>query len=101
MSASLGRGNETLVSDNTIYRALTAIAAVIEEPHCVVGPDELHALVDAHSKLCNALGVELDYLYADGKAVVRRERGCTVKTPCVAPRNGALRLNVSIGARYA
>ena len=59
---------ETVVPDNAVYAALAAMAAVIEEPWCVVGVDELRGLVSSHSRLASALGVSADYRFSHGRA---------------------------------
>jgi hypothetical protein len=70
---------ETVLPDNAIYAAMGAMAAVIEEPHCAVGADELRQLVHAHNRLYRAIGCgEPDYRYRDG-AVFARHGGSEIK----------------------
>jgi hypothetical protein len=70
---------ETVVPDNALYAALTAMAAVIEEPHCYVGADELRGLVRAHARLSRALALSPDYVFVEGRACASRNRSTVVK----------------------
>ena len=70
-----------------------AIAAVIEEPYCKVGPDELAALVRSHNALSRSVGFGPDYSMVDGKACVRRDRSQVLKSAVGgAPRNSVVRV---------
>jgi hypothetical protein len=78
-TATPGR-RERVVPDNAIYAALGAMAAVIEEPYCCVGRDELKGLVEAHARLSSVMGLERDYGMRNGAAIARRG-GVVVKIP--------------------
>lgn len=73
---------ETVIPDSAVCAAMGAIAAVIEETCCCVGPEQLRGLVSAHGRLCDAVGFERDYRYRDGVAfythggAVIKDAGC-------------------------
>lgn len=70
MSKSVGvqKRRETVLPDNAVYAALGAMAAVIEEPCCLVGAEELRGLVASHGRLSEAAGFRREYRYHDGVA---------------------------------
>jgi hypothetical protein len=79
------------VSQAVVYRALSAVAAVLEESHCVVGRDELHTLVLAHAGLLAALGHPPEYAYRDGAVVQALDLNQVIKrSPADLPSNPLL-----------
>lgn len=92
---------ETVVSDQTIYAALGVMAAVIEEPYCLVGQDELRELVLVHGRLSRAVFREkkVDYSWRDGCAVSGHDPSCVIKRGNPgAPGNSVIR-KPATGAR--
>lgn len=69
------------VPNQTVYAALGAMAAAIEEPYCLLGPGELRGLVDAHRRLCAAIGLDVDYRWFGGEVVAARDRLHVIKRP--------------------
>jgi hypothetical protein len=57
------------VGESALYAALSAIAAVIEEPHCLCGAEEYEMLCRAHAGLRRAVGDEPEYRYEHGGVV--------------------------------
>lgn len=83
--------SKTLVDDSTLCSVLAGIAAVIEEPYCIVGQDELKQLVHAHNAISRAFGGLLtpDYAFKNGLAV-SAHNGRLIKQPVSSPENPLL-----------
>lgn len=84
-------GHVTKVPDAVLYHVLGTIAAVIEEPYCMLGSDELQGLVRSHRALLRSLGdFDPDYAVKGRKAFNARARGQVVKTAMTAEACRAL-----------
>lgn len=70
--------------ENAIYRAMGVLAAVIEEPYCVLPARELRECVRAWRLLSLAVGIRCDYVYRDG-AVFSAAGGQPLKVAPDAP----------------
>ena len=63
---------QTVVSDRVLYSAMAALAAVIEEPHCILGVEELRGAVLAFNALDRSVGPgAVEYVFRDGCAVAK------------------------------
>jgi hypothetical protein len=63
---------QTVVSDRVLFATMGTLAALIEEPYCILGAEELRGVVLAFNALDRALGSEkLEYVFRDGCAVIR------------------------------
>ena len=67
------------VSVGVVARAMGALAAVIEEPHCLLGAQELELAVRSHRDLSRAMKIDLDYQLRDGAVVCARNPRVVVK----------------------
>ncbi len=68
------------VPENIVYLALTAIAAVIEEPHCIFGSDEARLLVKSHAALQRAVGFDPEYVLRENRIEVSGKPGRVIKS---------------------
>ena len=63
---------QTVVSDRVLFATMGTLAALIEEPYCILGAEELRGVVLAFNALDRALGAEkLEYVFREGCAVIR------------------------------
>ena len=70
---------QMLVSDRAVFSAMAALAAVIEEPYCILGVDELRGVVLAFNALDRASGAEAaEYVFRDG-CVMSKHTGEVLK----------------------
>ena len=71
----------TQIRDEHVFRALGALAAMLEEERLPCTRHELRAAVVAHGRLCDALGLERDYSWRRGAVVCTRGDGRPIKRP--------------------
>jgi hypothetical protein len=75
-----------MMPDNVAHAAMVALAAVIEEPFCLLGHDELKQAVHAFSMLSRVMSGEgaahrSDYAFVDGAAVSGADHSYVIKRP--------------------